>query len=347
MLANRRRMMVARRLFKLVGFTALVIASSMFARADTTLPLWAYGTDPASRSSANLPGGEPVLAALIKSNAPLHLPGSTLSFTPAQTRDVYAPADWFPNEHPPMPELVAHGRKADGIVACALCHHPDGYGRPENANLRGLGASYIVRQLEAFKNGERTSADPEKSNTRVMIAASKGLTHEEMLEVAAYYAKMRATQTYERVVESASAPKVWSESTGAVYALAAPNDGKEPLAHKIVEVPEDTIKAEVYRNPHEIYIAYVPEGSIARGQALATTGGGMTIACTTCHGNGLNGSSVAPALAGRSPSYIARQLADIQMGTRANAQAMNGVVDGLTPDDIVDISAYIGSLSPR
>ena len=340
-------MTVAHGLFRLAGLSALIVAASLFARADVTVPLWAYGTDPATRTSANLPGGEPGLATLIKSDAPLHLPGTTLSFTAAQTRDVYAPADWYPNEHLPMPELVAHGRKGDGVVACALCHHADGYGRPENANLRGLGADYIVRQLEAFKNGERTSADPQKSNTRVMIAAAKGLTHDEMAEVAAYYGSMRATQTYERVVESASAPKVWSESTGAVFALAAPNNGKEPLEHKIVEVPEDTIQAEVYRNPHELYIAYVPEGSIARGKALATTAGGTTIACTTCHGSALNGSSIAPALAGRSPSYIARQLADMQHGTRSNVQAMAGVVDDLTPDEIVDISAYIGSLPPR
>jgi cytochrome c553 len=285
--------------------------------------------------------------ALIKSDTPLHLPGSTLTVTAAQTHNPYAPADWYPNEHPAMPELVAHGRKADGIVACALCHHPDGYGRPENADIRGLPADYIVRQLEAFKNGERTSADPQKSNTRVMIAAAKGLTRDEMAEVAAYYASMRATQTYERVVESASAPKVWSDSTGAVFALAAPNDGNELLSHRIVEVPQDTIQADVYVNPHAIYIAYVPEGSIARGEVLATTGGGMTIACITCHGNGLNGSGTAPPLAGRSPSYIARQLADIQNGTRTNAQAMDAVVADLTSDDIIDISAYIGSLSPH
>jgi cytochrome c553 len=340
-------MTVARRLFRVLGFFAIFVASSLFARAGSTLPSWAYGTGADSRAAADLPGGKPALTVLIKSDAPLHLPGSTLTFTAAQTRDPYAPADWYPNEHPPMPELVAHGRKADGIIACALCHHPDGYGRPENADIRGLPADYIVRQLEAFKNGERISADPQKSNTRVMIAAAKGLTHDEMVEVAAYYASMPATQTYERVVESASAPKVWSDSTGAVFALAAPNDGTEPLSHRIIEVPEDTIQAQVYVNPHETYIAYVPEGSIARGEALATTGDGKTIACITCHGNDLNGSGTAPPLAGRSPSYIARQLADIQNGTRTNAQAMNAVVADLTPDDIIDIVAYIGSLSPH
>lgn len=329
----------------LAGLCGIVITVQL-ARADSALPLWAYGTDPAWRAAADLPGGKPVLAALIASDTPLHLPGSTLSFTAAQTRALYAPADWYPNQHPPMPELVAHGRKADGIVACALCHHPDGYGRPENANIRGLRADYIVRQLEAFKNGERTSADAQKSNTSVMISAAKGMTHDEMVAVAQYYAGMRATQSYEKVVESATAPKAWSEPTGAVFALAPPDNGRKRLARAIVEVPEDAVQAEVYRNPLEIYVAYAPLGSIARGKTLAMTGAGKTTACGACHGADFRGTEIAPALAGRSPSYIARQLSDIAHNTRRNAAAMIPVVAPLTSDDIVAVSAYLGSLSP-
>ncbi|HEY4432976.1 MAG TPA: c-type cytochrome [Candidatus Cybelea sp.] len=245
-----------------------------------------------------------------------------------------------------MPELVAHGRKSDGVVACALCHHADGYGRPENANIRGMSADYMVRQLEAFKSGERTSADARKSNTRVMIASSKGLTRDEMVAVAAYYAGMRATQTYERVVEAATAPAVWSEATGATFALAAPNEGHQPLSHRIVEVPQDAVQAEVYRNPREIYVAYAPRGSIARGKALAASGAGETTACAACHGTSFAGNGNAPPLAGQSPSYIARQLSDIAHNARRNSPAMVPIVSKLSPDDIVDLAAYLGSLAP-
>jgi cytochrome c553 len=204
----------------------------------------------------------------------------------------------------------------------------------------------MVRQLEAFKSGERTSADTRKGNTRIMIASAKGMTHDDMVAVAAYYAGMRAMQTYERVVESATAPAVWSEGTGATFALAAPNEGREPLSHGIVEVPQDAVQAEVYRNPREIYIAYAPPGSIARGKALAATGAGKTIACGACHGTSFAGNDIAPPLAGRSPSYIARQLSDIAHNARRNSPAMVPIVSKLTPDDIVDLSAYLGSLAP-
>jgi cytochrome c553 len=319
----------------------------VFARSDPTLPLWPYGTTPAARAAAELPGGEPVFAVLRRANATLALPATSLTFTPAQTAAPFAPADWYPNEHPPMPELVSHGRKADGVMPCALCHHPDGFGRPENANIRGLSVDYIVRQLEAFKDGERTSADPQKSNTRLMISVAKGLTHDEMIEVASYYSGMRVTESYERVVESSTAPKIWSEANGATFALAAPNAGRVPLARAIVEIPEDAVQAEVYRNPRENYIAYVTPGSIARGKLLATTGGEKTTACAVCHGSNFQGTEVAPPLAGRSPSYIGRQLFDIQRGARRNAPAMIPVVAHLTPDDVVDLAAYLGSLGSK
>jgi cytochrome c553 len=337
---------IVRGLFILAGFAA-VPGSVLLAHTGGILPLWAYGTVPAWRAAASLPGGEPHLRSLDEKNAPLHLPGTTVFFTPTATFDPYAPVDWYPNEHASMPELVAHGRKTDGVIPCALCHHPDGYGRPENANIRGLRADYIVAQLEAFKNGERTSADPQKSNTRTMITVAKGLTHDEMVTVAAYYAQMRAIQSHERFDESATAPKVWSDHTGAVFSLAAPNEGWAPLVGAIIEVPEDPTQSDVYRNPHAVFVAYVPLGSIARGKALATTGGAKTTACGTCHGADFTGTAIAPPLAGRWPSYIARQLSDIQHNTRRNAPAMIPVVSQLSPEDIVDLSAYLGSLPPQ
>ncbi|HKE37051.1 MAG TPA: hypothetical protein VKB39_06445 [Candidatus Baltobacteraceae bacterium] len=81
------------------------------------MPLWPYGTEPAALAAAELPGGEAVFKALRKTNGPLHLPDTSLTFTPAQASDPFAAVDWYPNTHPPMPELVSHGRKADGAMA--------------------------------------------------------------------------------------------------------------------------------------------------------------------------------------------------------------------------------------
>ncbi|MBK5097882.1 MAG: cytochrome C-binding protein, partial [Gemmatimonadetes bacterium] len=55
-----------------------------------------------------------------------------------------------------------------------------------------------------------------------------------------------------------------------------------------------------------------------------------------------------PAIAGRSPSYLARQLYDFQRGNRNGAwsELMDGAVVNLTIADIVDIVAYAASLEP-
>jgi cytochrome c553 len=70
---------------------------------------------------------------------------------------------------------------------------------------------------------------------------------------------------------------------------------------------------------------------------------GKTTACAGCHGPDLKGKDDVPPLAGRSPSYLARQLYDFQQGTRNGAAAalMRPVVANLTHDDLVAITAYV------
>jgi cytochrome c553 len=90
----------------------------------------------------------------------------------------------------------------------------------------------------------------------------------------------------------------------------------------------------------------VPSGSIQKGEALVTTGGnGKTIQCGACHGADLQGLGPVPGIAGRSPSYLARQLYDMQNGFRAGlwTDLMKPVVAKLTPDDMIAILAYVSS----
>ena len=106
------------------------------------------------------------------------------------------------------------------------------------------------------------------------------------------------------------------------------------------------------------FVAYVPVGSIRKGKELVTLGGmkvvngqivqGKTTACGTCHGTDLMGVAPdVPPIAGRSPSYLARQIFDTQQGARngsnSSVQLMKMVVDKLTPEDIVAITAYLAS----
>jgi cytochrome c553 len=269
--------------------------------------------------------------------------GSTLRFTQQQVSNSYGPADWFPESHAPMPDIVAKG-KPPGARACGLCHLPDGRGRPENAPVQGLPRDYIVQQLRDFQQGLRRSADPRKANTGEMENAAKALTDVEIQEVARYFSSVKVPK-YIRVVETEMIPTMRIQ--GEIY-FPVGDGQQEPIGVRIIETPEDVAQTRL-RNPRSGFIAYAPIGSVKRGEALATTGGGgRTTACAVCHGPGLKGLGLVPNLAGRSPSYLARQMYDIKLGTRRGAMAalMVPVVANLTDSEMVDIIAYVSSLEP-
>ncbi len=121
--------------------------------------------------------------------------------------------------------------------------------------------------------------------------------------------------------------------------------GTEPIGDRIIEVPDDTERTETLRDPRSGFTAYVPVGSLKKGEALVTTGGGKTTRCAVCHGADLKGLGPVPGIAGRSPSYTVRQLFDTQRGTRKGvwADLMKPVVANLTNDDMLAIAAYAAS----
>jgi cytochrome c553 len=150
------------------------------------------------------------------------------------------------------------------------------------------------------------------------------------------------------VVEADVVPKT-RISGGMHLVLEGAEAAMEPIGQRIIETPRDTERTEVLRDPRSGFIAYVPKGSVARGAALAATGGdGKTTACAVCHGQRLDGLAYVPTQRGRSPSYLARQLGDFRSGARGGAWAalMAPVVARLTADDIVALSAYLASLPP-
>jgi hypothetical protein len=104
-----------------LGF-ACVITIGVLIAATEPPPPWAYGftTPPGEQASA------PPAAAPVKDDGTLrHVPGSTLAFTLTQIRNNAGPADWYPNDHPAMPPIVAQGRKEANVFACSLCHYPN------------------------------------------------------------------------------------------------------------------------------------------------------------------------------------------------------------------------------
>lgn len=130
-------------------------------------PPWAFGFEalpapgevaPPCRDNRPISCGRPGRAeqmAAADDGTLLRLPGTTGAFTMTQINFAYGPADWYPQDHPPVPSIVARGRENDGVKACALCHFPNGKGKPENGSVAGLPVAYFLRQLEAFRTDTR------------------------------------------------------------------------------------------------------------------------------------------------------------------------------------------------
>jgi len=328
---------------RLVGLLIPILSAfGALAAAQGDMPDWAYA----------VPTG-PNEPTPLDSVTMYNLEGSSRSFTRNQIRgrDDHdenirtTPADWFPDMHPPMPDVVANGDNDRGVIACALCHYPNGKGRSENASPAGLPRDYIVQQLHDFQNDVRVTAEPRKNNYFTMINIAKGMTEEEIVQASDYFASMEWSP-WIRVVETDTVPKTYSQG-GMMLVIEGDGAGTEPIGNRIIETPENTELTELYRDPRSGFIAYVPEGAVSRGENIVRTGdSGRTIQCTICHGENLHGLGNVPGIAARSPSYIVRQLYDIQQGTRhgAGAALMGPVVANLTSEDMVNIAAYTASL---
>jgi cytochrome c553 len=264
--------------------------------------------------------------------------GSPKSYTREQIDDAYAPPDWYPDMHPPMPSIVANGNKAAQVRACGLCHLPTGTGHDESAYLAGLPLNYFIRQMHDYKTGDRKAA-----NTMVTMAPL--ITEQEVREAAEYFASLKP-RPWIRVVESDVVPKTYIGQGN--KRLRHPAGGEEPIGARIIEIPEDELVV-INRDPRSGFIAYVPKGSLAKGEAMVKTGdNGKTIACTICHGPTLQGLGEVPPIAGRQATYIVRQLWNVQVGDRKgnSAALMKAVVEKLSPDDMLAIAAYTASLAP-
>ena len=228
-------------------------------------PDWAYPITPKPEPKDNL---------VLK-----QMPGSSRQYTQAQIDDGFNPPDWFPDEHPPMPQIVAHGAKPV-VRACALCHLPTGNGHPESSGVAGLPAAYIMRQMAEFKNGGRKGG-----RAPVMIEIAQAISDDDARAASEYFASLKPS-VWTKVIETDTVSKSYVGQGAMRFAVAG--GGTEPIGQHIIVLPQDEMRAHS-RDPHSGFIDYVPVGSIAKGESLVTTGGGKTIPCAICHGPNLKG----------------------------------------------------------
>ena len=304
---------------------ALAFAFASGVTAQNTKPDWAFLVPDKVQPPAT------------EEEGPQHVPGSDKAYTAKEVDNLSNPPDWFPGDHPAAPSVVQHGQGA--VLACGSCHLMSGHGHPESADLAGMPAGYIVHTMHDFKTGARI--DPARMN-----AIAKGMSDEEIQQAADYFASLKPGG-WVKVMETKTVPKSYVSVRGRARMPLA-GGGTEPLGNRIIELPEDARLAGL-RDARSPFIAYVPPGSVRKGEALVKGGGhGKTIECSICHGDNLAGLADVPRLAGLHPLYIARQLYAFQTGTNHSVSAalMKKVVAKLTADDILDISAYLAAQQP-
>jgi cytochrome c553 len=217
--------------------------------------------------------------------------------------------------------------------------------RPGIDGGAGLPDAYFIATMHDFNNHVRKSPEPRKANTNVMIQIAKGMTEYEIKAAAEYFGSMKWTP-WIQVMETKTVPK--TRIQGGMYLRLEGNE-TEPIGMRIIETPVNVEHTETLRDPRSGFIAYAPMGSIKKGEELVTTGGkGKTVQGAFCHGADLKGLGPVPGLAGRSPSYMVRQMYDMQAGARKGVwtDLMKPVVAKLTDEDFVSIAAYLSSRMP-
>jgi len=236
------------------------------------LPAWAF----------NIP--DKVQPPSAEAKGTVRVPGSTKEYDAAKIAGNANPPDWFPDEHGPAPRSVK-GDTGVALAACGSCHLMSGQGHSESADVAGLPAEYIVRQMNYFKSGAR------KDDAR-MGPIAKTTSDEDTRQAAEYYAALKPIP-FVRVIETSTPPKTYVATAGRHRQL-SPEGGTEPIGHRIIEIPEDPVRTN-NRDPHSGFLAYVPPGSISRGEALVRNGGaGKTVQCAICHGDELKGLGEVP-----------------------------------------------------
>jgi cytochrome c553 len=331
---------VAARVALVLGPCVVLVAPSLRAQSSHSsaafeIPAWAFPV----LGSATMPPATGADTSVVA-----RVPTSRASFSVGRTRNRFDVADWNPGTHGASPPIVMHGRKPV-VMACGFCHLADGRGRPENATVAGLPVDYFVQQVKDMRTRARHSASPVAYPPGVaMQLIADSVTDAEVDEAAHYFAGVRARRA-SRVVETNSVPR-FMPLNGLSTLLA--ERGREPIAGRLVEVTTDLRRHELH-DPMAEYVAYVPRGSIARGRALAMGDVRRGVkGCTSCHGADLHGVQLVPPIAGRSPSYLLRQLIAFRTGARngATSAPMRDVVATMTIDDMVAAAAYAGSRAP-
>ena len=258
-------------LISVVGLGGIVGAQN----PSPASPAWAYGFPPLADDQPGVSGipPPPRRRRLRRTRRSSAFPAARKEFTLAHIRDYWDVGDWFPDDHPPMPAVVVHGRQPH-VRGCAMCHMPNGKGRPENAPVAGQ----PVRLHRAAAHGlqERPARERRSAQGEHGADDRSGEGHDrrrDRKQAATYFSSMKWTP-WITVRETATVPK--TRLAGNVFLpLAGRRDRADRQPHHRSAGGRGALRASRSAvGLHRLRAAREPE----RGAALVASGGGKTIA---------------------------------------------------------------------
>lgn len=202
------------------------------------------------------------------------------------------------------------GQRKSG--ACAGCHGENGNSiMPLFPKLAAQNKNYLVKQMQAFKDGSRSGA--------TMASMVAGLSDQDIEDIATYY----ATQT----VTSNSLPPINPDDLDEIDDNDALSTESKKRARQALQDKQDALIAlgyDVYR--HGDLDNEIP-------------------ACIACHGSAGEGNEPAsfPALKGQHADYLIKTLADFKTHVRNNnpENIMQMIAKKMTEEKIKATAYYI------
>ena len=206
--------------------------------------------------------------------------------------------------------VFAQGKAGPGkekAASCAGCHGEDGNSTvPSFPKLAGQHEGYLVKQLKAFKAGER--------NAPMMAPLAMGLDDKTMEEIAAYYAAQRLAPNPPPVLPA-------SDDEDDDKPAKTDEEKKAELANLIEQ------GSDLYRN-----------GNLEREVSAC-------VACHGPYAEG-NRPAAYPALHSQHPDYLIKTLTDFKNGIRSSNREnmMYMIAKKMTDEDIKAVSYYISTM---
>jgi cytochrome c553 len=207
--------------------------------------------------------------------------------------------------------LHAKGNTRSGkekAAACASCHGDNGNSLVSSfPKLAQQHSSYLIKQLKAFKNGTRKNP--------MMSSIAMGLSDEDMIDIAAYYAEQEVSVNQLPVLDEDEDEKP------AATEGEKKTDGKDAIQTIIAQ------GSDLYRN-----------GDLTREVS----------ACIACHGPFGEGNKPAgyPLLKSQHADYLIKTLSDFKNDSRSNnpENIMHMIAKKMTDEEIKAVSYRISMM---